>query len=64
MTESFEEDFHEIKGKKLGDLSISEILIEMVTHGADESELRMMLPNGIGLLLGIRIKDIIGGDEL
>lgn len=58
-----EEGFQEIKGTSLGELTISEILSEMIKKGADTSELKMILPNGLGLLMRISIEDVFHENE-
>lgn len=57
------DDFQEIQGKRLGELTISEILSEMIKEGADKSQLKMMMPNGIIVLMNISIEDVFHETE-
>ena len=57
------DDFQEIQGKRLGELTISEILREMIKEGADKSQLKMMMPNGIIVLMNISIEDVFHETE-
>ena len=62
-SEERKDGFQHLEGNSLGEVTISQILFEMITHGADSSELKIVLPNGLGVLLGISIKEVFDENE-
>lgn len=47
-------DFKEIN-KGLNEVTLSDILFNMITEGSDEAELQIELDNGIGVVLNVKI---------